>query len=156
MVHLLVILLQVFNVPWPRESLSVYGFQVVTALSRVMDDSVRSFLYGAKLSLGGISGRSGNLSQDEIPYVKSFEIYPPIVVFDHLLLILRHSDGSFFSYFFQTNQVDSQVIVIAFFIEYLSSDVGYSYLDWGYSLSVIGEPEGGFSHRGSCRGFVGL
>ena len=26
LVHLLVVLLQVFNVPWPRESLSVYGF----------------------------------------------------------------------------------------------------------------------------------
>ena len=40
LVHLLVVLLQVFNIPWPRESLSVHGFQVVAALSKVVDDSV--------------------------------------------------------------------------------------------------------------------
>ena len=154
LVYLLVVLLQVFNVPWLRESLSVYGFQVVTALSRVVDDSVKSFPCGAKLFLGGISGCSGNLAQDEIPYVKSSELYPFIVVFGHLLLILRHSAGSFVSYFVQTIQVDSQVIVIAFFVEYRSLDAGYSYLDWVYGFSAIGEPEGGFSRQGSCRGSV--
>ena len=102
LVHLLVVFLQVFNVPWFGESLSVYGFQVVAPLSRVVDDSVRFFPCGAKLSLGGIFGHSGNLAQDKIPYVKSSELYPFIVVFGHLLLILRHSDGSFFSYFVQT------------------------------------------------------
>ena len=49
-----------FNVPWPMESLSVHGFQVVATLSRVVDDSIRSFPYRAKLSLGRISGRGGN------------------------------------------------------------------------------------------------
>ena len=91
------ILLQVLNVPWPKEPLSVYGFQVITALSRVMDDSGRTFPCGAKLSLGRVSSRSGNLAQDEIPYVKSSELYSLIVVFGHLLLILRHSDRSFVS-----------------------------------------------------------
>ena len=57
---------------------------------------------GTKLSLGGIFGRSGNLAQDKIPNVKSSELYPLIVVFSHFLLILRHSDGSFFSYFVYT------------------------------------------------------
>ena len=91
-----------FNVPWPGESLSVYGFQVVASMSRVVDDSVRSFPCGAKLSLGGISGPSGNLTLDEIPYIKSSELYPLIVVFSHLQLILRQPDGSLFSYFVQT------------------------------------------------------
>ena len=99
MVHLLVVLLQVFNVPWPRESSSVHGFQVVATLSRILDDSVRSFPCGAELSLGGISGCRGNLAQDKITYVKSSELYPLIVVVGHLLLILCHFDGSFFSYF---------------------------------------------------------
>ena len=104
------ILLQVFNVPWPGESLSVYGFQVVAPLSRVVDDSVGSFPCRAKLSLGWISSRSGNLAQD--PYIKSSELYPLIVVFCHLQLILRHSDGSLFSYLVQTVQALPQKIVI--------------------------------------------
>ena len=154
LVHLLVVLLQVFNIPWPRESLSVHGFQVVIALSRVVDDLVRSFPCRAKLSLGEISGRGGNPAQDEIPYVNSSKLYPLIVVVGHLLLILRHSNGSFYSYFVQTIQVDSQVIVITFFIEYLSPDAGYSYLDRDHGFSAIGELEGGFSRRGSCSGSV--
>ena len=94
--------------------------------------------------------------QDEIIYVKSFELYPLIVVVGHLLLILRHSDGSFFSYFVQEIQVDSQVIVIAFFIEHLSPDAGYSYLNRDHSFSAICEPEGGFSRWGSCCGPISL
>ena len=66
LVHLLLILLQVLNVPWPREPLSVYGFQVITALPRIVDNSVRSFPCGAKLSLGRVFSRSGNLAQDKI------------------------------------------------------------------------------------------
>ena len=92
--------------------------------------------------------------QDEIPYVESSELYPFIVVVDHLLLILRHSDGSFFSYFVQAIQVDSQVIVIAFFVEHLSPGAGYSYLNWDHDFCAICELEGGFSHRGSCCGPV--
>ena len=83
-----------FNIPWPRESLFVHGFQVVAALSRVVDDSVWSFPCGAKLFLGGITGCRGNPAQDEIPYVNSSELYPFIVVVGHLLQILHHSDGS--------------------------------------------------------------
>ena len=102
---------------------------MVTTLSRAVDDSVRFFPCGAKLPWGRISGRSGSLAQDKILYVKLSELYPLIVVFGHLLLILRHSAGSFIPYFVQTIQVDSQVIVIAFFVEYLSLDAGYSYFD---------------------------
>ena len=117
-------------------------------------DSVRSFPCGAKLSLGRVSSRSGNLAQDEIPYVKLSKLYPLIVVFGHLLLILHHSAGNFVSYFVQTIQVDSQVIVITFFVEYLSPDAGYSYLDRDHCFSAIGEPKGGLSRRGSCCGSV--
>ena len=34
------------------------------------------------------------------------------------------------------------MIVIAFFVKYLSPDAGYSYLDWDHCFSAIGEPEG--------------
>ena len=96
----------------------------------------------------------GNLVQDKIPYVESSKLYPFIVVVDHLLLILHHSDGSFFSYFVQAIQVDSQVVIIAFFVEHLSPDAGYSYFNRDHSFSAICEPEGGFSCRVSCCGPV--
>ena len=90
-----------FNIPWPREFLSVHDFQMVAALSRVVNDLVWPFPCGAELPLGGISGCRGNLAQDKISYVHSSEFYPFIVVIGHLLLVLRYSDGSFFSYFVQ-------------------------------------------------------
>ena len=96
-----------FNIPQPREFLSVHGFQMVAALSRVVNDSVWPFPYGAELPLGGIFGCRGNLTQDEISYDQSFEFYPFIVVVDHLLLVFRYSDGRFFSYFVQLIHVDS-------------------------------------------------
>ena len=148
------VLLQVLDVPRAREPLSVYGFQVITSLLGVVDYSVRSFPCGAKLSLGGVSSHNGNLAQDKILYVKSSKLYPLIVVFGHLLPILRHSNERFVSYFVQTVQVDSQVIVIAFFIEYLSPDAGYSYLNRDHDFSAISELEGGFSHWGSCHGSI--
>ena len=63
--------------------------------------------------------------------------------------------------FVQEIQVDSQVIIIAFFIEHLSPDAGYSYLNRDHSFNAICEPEGGFSrrgfsHRGSCCGPISL
>ena len=90
-----------FNIPCPREFLSVYGFQVVAALSGVVNDPIWPFPCGAELPLGRISGCRGNLAQDDISYVQSSEFYPFIVVVDHLLLVLRYSDGRFFSYFIQ-------------------------------------------------------
>ena len=80
---------------------------MIAALPRVVDESVRSFPYEVKLSLGRVSSRCGDLAQDEVAYVKSSEFYPLIVVFDHLLLVLRHSARCFVSYFVQTIQVDS-------------------------------------------------
>ena len=128
---------------------------MVAALPRVVDDQVGSFPCGAKFSLGRVFSRCGNLAQDEVTYVKSSELYPLVVVFSHLLLVLRHSARCLVSYFVQTIQVDSQVIVIVFFVEYLSPDAGYPYLDWDHCFSAIGEFEGGFSCWGSCCDFVG-
>ena len=73
---------------------------MIAALPRVVDDSIGSFLCRAKFSLGGAFSRCGDLAQDEVAYVKSSELYPLVVVFDHLLLVLRHSAKNFVSYFF--------------------------------------------------------
>ena len=74
---------------------------MVAALLGVVDNSVGSFPCGAKLSLGRVSSRCGDRTQDEVTYVESFELYPLVVVFGHLLLVFRHSTGSFVSYFVQ-------------------------------------------------------
>ena len=80
---------------------------MVAALPRVVDDKVGSFLCEAKLSLGRVPSRWGDLTQDKVAYVKSSELYYLVVVFNHLLLVLHHSAGSFVSYFVQRIQVDS-------------------------------------------------
>ena len=146
-----------FNIPWTREFLSVHGFQMVATLSRVVNDSVWPFPCGAELPLGGISGCRGNLMQDEISYVQSSKFYPFfIVVVGHLLLVLRYFDGRFFSYFVQAIQVDSQVVVVAFFVEHLSPIASYSHLYRDHGFYAICESEEGFSRWSSCRGPVSL
>ena len=112
---------------------------MVAALSRVVNDPVRPFPCGAKLSLCGISGCKGNLAQDEISYVQSFELYPFIVVVSHPLLVLCYSYGRFFSHFVQAIQVDLQVVIVAFFVERLSPGAGYSHLHWDHGFCAIGE-----------------
>ena len=133
------------DVPWAREPLSFYGFQVITALLGVLDDLVGSFPCAAKLSLGRIFRCCGDFAQDEVSYIELSEFYLLIVVFGHLLLVLCHSAGSFFSYFVQTIQVKPQLVVITLLPECLSFDAGYSYLDRDHHFSSIGESEGGFS-----------
>ena len=80
---------------------------MIAALPGVVDDLVGSFPCGANLSLGRVFSYCGDLAQDEVAYVKSFELYPLVVVFGHLLLVFHHFAGSFVSYFIQTIQVDS-------------------------------------------------
>ena len=109
-----------------------------------MDDSIRSFPCGAKLSLGRVFSCCGDLAQDEVTYVQSSEFNPLIVVFGHLQLVLCHLAGGFVFYFIQIVQVESQFIVIALFVERPSSDACYSYLDRDYCFSAISKPEGGF------------
>ena len=145
-----------FNIPRPREFLSVHGFQVVAALSRVVNDPVWPFPCGAELPLCGISGCRGNLAKDEIPYVQSSELYPFIVVVGHPLLVLCYSDGHFFSHFIQAIQIDPQMVIVALFMERLLPSAGYSHLHRDHGFCAIYESEGGFSRRGSCRGPVSL
>ena len=76
---------------------------MIAALPGVVDDLVGTFLCGAKLSLGRVSSHCGDLAQDKVTYVKSFELYPLVVIFCHLLLVLHYSIGSFVFYFVQTN-----------------------------------------------------
>ena len=80
---------------------------MIIALSRVMNDSVGSLLYGAELSLDRVSSCWGDLSQDKASYVKSSELHSLVVVLNHLLLVLRHLVRGFLSYFVYTIQVDS-------------------------------------------------
>ena len=71
--------------------------------------------------------------------------FTAIILFGHLLLVLCHSLESLVSYFIKTIQVNSQVIVVIFFVKYHSPNAGYSYLDQDHCFSAISEPEGGFS-----------
>ena len=48
LLHLLVVLLQVLNVPWSQEPLSFHGLQVITTLTEVMDDPIWSFPCGVR------------------------------------------------------------------------------------------------------------
>ena len=72
---------------------------MLAALSRVMDDPIWSFLYGIELSLGGVSSCWGDIAQDEVFYVKLSELHSLVVVFGHLLLVLRHLFEGFLFYF---------------------------------------------------------
>ena len=72
---------------------------MIAALSGVMDYLVGSFPCGAELSLGRVSSCWGVLAQDEVSYVKSFELHSLVVVLGHLLLVLYHLVGGFLSHF---------------------------------------------------------
>ena len=141
LIHLLVIFLQVFNVPWTREPSSDYSFKVITASSGVMDDSVWSFPSGPQLSLDGIFCSRGDFVQNEVPYVKMSQFHSLIVVFNHLSLVFCHFAGSLFSHFVQTVQVNPQLVIILFFTERCSSSVGYFYFDRDHYFGSISQPE---------------
>ena len=64
------------------------------------------------------------------------------------MLIFHHLLRCFISYLVQAVQVDSQLIVVTFFIEGLSSHASDSYFDWYHCLGAIGKPEGCLSCRG--------
>ena len=120
---------------------------MIAVLPGVMDDSVGTFPCGAKLSLGRVFSCHGDLVQDEVAYVQSFELYL-LVVFGHLLLVYRHYAVSFVLYFIQTIQVELQLVVVVFFTQYLSPDQDYYF-------RAVGESEGCLSSWGPCHGFVG-
>ena len=62
LLHLLVVLLQVLNVPRLWKFLPVYGLQVIAILPGVMDDPVGSFLGCAKFPLGRVFGCRGDFA----------------------------------------------------------------------------------------------
>ena len=62
LLHLLVILLQVLNVPWSWKSLPVYGLHVIVALLGVMDDAVGSFPGWAEFPLDRVFGCWGDFA----------------------------------------------------------------------------------------------
>ena len=115
---------------------------MIIALSRVIDDSVGSFSGWAKFPLGRVFGCRGDFAQDEVPYVKSFELQSFIVVLGHLLLILSHSVRSPISDLIQVNHY---LIIVALLMEHLLFDASYSHLNRDYCLNAVSEPEWGFS-----------
>ena len=76
---------------------------MIIALSRVINDSVGSFPGWAKFPLGKVFGCRGDFAQDEVPYVKSFELQSFVVVLGHFLLVLIHSVRSSISDLVQVN-----------------------------------------------------
>ena len=142
------------NVPWTREFLSVHSFQMVTSLSRVVNDAVRPFPRRAQLPLSRVFSCCSDFAKDEVPYVQSPEFNPLVVVLGHLFLILCHSTGRVVSYFIQAVQVEPQFIVIESFSESSSSDACYSNLYCDYCLCAIGKLEGCLSCWGSGCGPV--
>ena len=80
---------------------------MVVALPGIMGDFVGSFPGWAKLPLGGVLGSQCDFVQDEISYVKSFELHSFVVILGHLLLVLYHFARCSVSGFIEVNQVDS-------------------------------------------------
>ena len=118
-------------------------------MPRIIGDFVRSFLSWAKLPLGWVLGSRCEFTQDEISYVKLSKLHSLVVILGHLLLVLCHLVGCSISGFIQAIQVDSQLIIIATFVEDFLSYAGDSYFDGDYYFSAISETEGGLYCRGS-------
>ena len=70
---------------------------MISTLSGVTNDPVRSFPGWAELTLGKVFSCRGDLAQDKVPYVKSSELHSLVLVLGHLLLVLRHSVRNFIS-----------------------------------------------------------
>ena len=142
------VLFQMLDIPWSWQFPPIQHFQVIATLPRIMDDFVASFLGWAKLPLGWVHGSQCDFAQDDISYVKSFELHSLVVVLSHLLLVLCHFVGCFVSGFVQAIQIDSYLIVIAAFVENISPHAGDPYFDWDYCFGAISEIERGIPCRG--------
>ena len=75
--------------------------------------------------------------KDMVSDVKSFELYPLVVVFGHLLLVLGHSLGGLVSNFVQTIQVQLQLIVVALFIKEFPLEASEVHFDWNDCFCAI-------------------
>ena len=123
---------------------------MIVALLRIIGDLIGPFLGWAKLPLGRVFGSKCDFAQDEVSYVKSSELHSLVVVLSHLLQLPHHLIGCFVFDFIQAVQVDSEMIIIAVFMENFSSHAGDYHFDWDYCFGAIGESERGFSCRDSC------
>uniref|UniRef100_A0A7N2MBQ2 Uncharacterized protein n=1 Tax=Quercus lobata TaxID=97700 RepID=A0A7N2MBQ2_QUELO len=102
---------------------------VIATSPGIMGDLVRPFPGWAKLPLDWVLGSRCDFAQDEVSYVKSFELRSLIVVLSHLLQVPRHLIGCFVFDFIQAIQVNSQMIIIAAFMEDFSSHASDSHFD---------------------------
>ena len=66
---------------------------MIAALLGIMSDLVRSFPGWAKLPLGQVLSSRCDFAQDEVSYVKSFELHSLVVVLGHLILVFHHLMG---------------------------------------------------------------
>ena len=64
-----------------------------------MDDPVRSIPSWVEFPLDRVFSCWGDFAQDKVPYAKLSELHSFVVVFSHLLLVLRHLVNGFLSYF---------------------------------------------------------
>ena len=115
---------------------------MIATLFGVIGDPVRPFPSWANFPLGWIFGCRSDFVYDKVPYVKSSELHSFVIVFGHLLLILRHPARSSFSNFVQAIQIDLQLIIVVVFMEELLSNVGDSHFNQDYCLNTIGESKG--------------
>ena len=95
------VLFQMLDILWSRQSPHVQRFEVMVALFGIMGDFVGSFPSWAKLPLGWVLSGRCDFAQYEVFYVKSFKFHSLVVVLGHFLLVLRHLVGCFVSGFIQ-------------------------------------------------------
>ena len=101
------VLFQMLNISWSRQSPLVQRFQVIAALLGIMCDFVGTFPGWVKLPLGWVFSGKYDFVQDEVSYIKSSELHSLVVILRHLLLVLHHLARCSISGFFQAIQVNS-------------------------------------------------
>ena len=82
---------QMFHIPRARQLVPVQILQMVASLTGIVDGFIRSFPGWPQFALCRVFCCSSYFSKDEITNVEPFQLYPLIVVFSHLQLVLGHS-----------------------------------------------------------------
>ena len=77
---LLVIPLQVFDIPRTLKLVIVQQLQVVASLLGIVGDFVGAFPGGAKFSMSWVLRYRRNFPKDEVPYVESPKLYSLVAV----------------------------------------------------------------------------
>ena len=84
---LLVILLQVLDVPWVWQFLSFQRLQVVSVFPLPRRNSVRSLPIGVKFPLSRVPSGAHDLSKNKVSNLEVFMSDPRVVVFGHAVLV---------------------------------------------------------------------